>query len=369
MDTVTIEPLDRARVDETARMLARAFDDSPLFEFLFPKGPARLKITAGTFRGTLLDALPFEQVHVATDATGVIGAACWLPPEGYPITPRRQAFILARIARLVPWAPTRLPDSMRYLAATDKVHPKDLHWYLSILGVDPRRQGEGLGGGSSTTSSNGSTAKASRPTSRPTRSGTWRGTPGAATSCARRCTPSAAARPSGPCGATPPDCPRAGGRERRGGSRSRRRERVRSATAGATRSAGAPKRLGNQASTSRVGSGSAEGRERSCPAYASTTWVGSGSAEGRERSCPAYASTTWVGSGSAEGRERSCPAYASTTWVGSGSAEGRERSCPAYASTTWVGSGSAEGRERSCPAYASTTAVTKRWSWRRLRHS
>lgn len=146
MDTVTIEPLGRARVDETARMLARAFDDSPLFEFLFPKGPARLKITAGTFRGTLLDALAFDQVHVATDATGVIGAACWLPPEGYPITPRRQAFILARIARLIPWAPSRLPNSMRYLAATDKVHPKDLHWYLSILGVDPRRQGEGLGG-------------------------------------------------------------------------------------------------------------------------------------------------------------------------------------------------------------------------------
>jgi GNAT superfamily N-acetyltransferase len=35
---------------------------------------------------------------------------------------------------------------MRYLTASDKVHPKDLHWYLSVLGVDPRRQGEGLGG-------------------------------------------------------------------------------------------------------------------------------------------------------------------------------------------------------------------------------
>ncbi len=127
-------------------MLARAFDDSPLFEFLFPKGPARLKITAGTFRGTLIDALPFGAVHVATDDTGVIGLACWLPPEGYPITPRRQALMLARIARLVPWAPTRVPDSMRYLNATEKVHPKDLHWYLSLLGVDPRRQGEGLGG-------------------------------------------------------------------------------------------------------------------------------------------------------------------------------------------------------------------------------
>jgi GNAT superfamily N-acetyltransferase len=146
VDTVTIEPLQRSRVDETARMLARSFDDSPLFEFLFPKGPARLKITAGTFRGTLLDALPFDAVHVAVDARGVLGAACWLPPEGYPVTPRRQAWILARLARLVPRAPSRVPDSVRYLSATDRVHPKDLHWYLAILGVDPRRQGEGLGG-------------------------------------------------------------------------------------------------------------------------------------------------------------------------------------------------------------------------------
>lgn len=147
MGTVTIEPLQRSQVDETSRMLARAFDDSPLFEFLFPKGPARLKITAGTFRGTLLDALPFNEVHIAVDDDrNVLGAACWLPPEGYPVTPKRQAWILARLARLAPRAPSRLPDSMRYLSATDRVHPHDLHWYLAILGVDPRHQGEGLGG-------------------------------------------------------------------------------------------------------------------------------------------------------------------------------------------------------------------------------
>jgi GNAT superfamily N-acetyltransferase len=146
VDTITIEPLQPAQVDETARMLARSFDDSPLFEFLFPNGPARLKINAGAFRGTLLDALPFNEVHVAVAGSDVLGAACWLPPEGYPMTARRRVWILARLAKLVPWAATRLPDSMRYLRATDRVHPKDLHWYLAILGVDPRHQGEGLGG-------------------------------------------------------------------------------------------------------------------------------------------------------------------------------------------------------------------------------
>jgi GNAT superfamily N-acetyltransferase len=142
---VSIEPLDRSDVDEAAQALARAFDDSPLFQFLFPKPSARLRINAGTYRGTLLDALPFGAVHAARDASGIIGAACWLPPTGYPITAKRQAILVARLATLIPLAPTRLPTSLRYLRATDQAHPKDLHWYLALLGVDPSHQGEGVG--------------------------------------------------------------------------------------------------------------------------------------------------------------------------------------------------------------------------------
>ena len=145
MGTISIEPLTRTRVDETARTLARAFDDSPLFQFMFPKGPARLRIMAGTFRATMLDALPFDNIHVATDDLGVIGAACWLPPAGYPIPTRRQAILFARMAALFPNAPTRVSVVMRYLNASDSVHPKLMHWYLGILGVDPRHQGEGVG--------------------------------------------------------------------------------------------------------------------------------------------------------------------------------------------------------------------------------
>ena len=146
MGTVAIEPLTRALVDETARTMARAFDDSPLFAFLFPKGPARLRITEGTFRGTLARRAPVRRTSTRPTEDGrVIGAACWLPPEGYPLSPRRQAVLYLRMARLFPRAPTRVGDSMRYLSASDAVHPKAMHWYLGILGVDPRHQGEGIG--------------------------------------------------------------------------------------------------------------------------------------------------------------------------------------------------------------------------------
>lgn len=145
MEPVEIEPLTRPRVDEAVATLARAFYDSPLFGFVFPKGTARLRITEAMFKGILIDALPFGSVFVATDRDGIVGAVAWYPPEGYPVPPRRQARKYVRLPVLFRHAPRRVPVALRYLNASDAVHPKDHHWYLSLLGVDPRHQGEGIG--------------------------------------------------------------------------------------------------------------------------------------------------------------------------------------------------------------------------------
>jgi GNAT superfamily N-acetyltransferase len=145
VEPVEIEPLPRARVDEAAATLARAFYDSPLFGYVFPKGTARLRITEAMFKGILYDALPFGSVLMATDRDGIVGAAAWYPPEGYPVPPRRQAMKYARLPVLFRHAPRRVPVAVRYLTASDAVHPKDHHWYLNLLGVDPRHQGEGIG--------------------------------------------------------------------------------------------------------------------------------------------------------------------------------------------------------------------------------
>ncbi len=145
MEPVTIEPLTKARVGETAATLARAFYDSPLFGYVFPKGTARLPIMAAMFKGILHDAIPFGSTLVATDRDGIIGAVAWYPPEGYPVPPRRQAMKYLRLPVLVRHAPSRMGVAMRYLNASDSVHPKDHHWYLNLLGVDPRHQGEGIG--------------------------------------------------------------------------------------------------------------------------------------------------------------------------------------------------------------------------------
>jgi GNAT superfamily N-acetyltransferase len=145
VEPVEIEPLSRARVDDAAATLARAFHDSPLFGYVFPKGTARLRITEAMFKGILLDALPFGGVLAASDRDGIVGAVAWYPPEGYPVPPRRQALKYVRLPVLLRHAPRRAGVALRYLNASDAVHPKEHHWYLNLLGVDPRHQGEGIG--------------------------------------------------------------------------------------------------------------------------------------------------------------------------------------------------------------------------------
>jgi GNAT superfamily N-acetyltransferase len=42
--------------------------------------------------------------------------------------------------------PRTFRDGLRYLTETEKLHPKAPHWYLAVIGVEPVRQGAGLGG-------------------------------------------------------------------------------------------------------------------------------------------------------------------------------------------------------------------------------
>jgi GNAT superfamily N-acetyltransferase len=42
--------------------------------------------------------------------------------------------------------PHTFRDGLRYLTETEKLHPKAPHWCLAVIGVEPARQGEGLGG-------------------------------------------------------------------------------------------------------------------------------------------------------------------------------------------------------------------------------
>jgi GNAT superfamily N-acetyltransferase len=143
---VAVSPMQFEQIRATAEVLARAFADSPITVYLVPKERARIITMRGFFIGGLLDAHKHGEAWVATVDDAIVGAGTWLPPGAYPPRTGRQLRQLAHLLTVAPVAPGSLVKSIRYLRAVEAVHPKDDHWYLATLGVDPPHQGKGYGG-------------------------------------------------------------------------------------------------------------------------------------------------------------------------------------------------------------------------------
>jgi GNAT superfamily N-acetyltransferase len=141
----TIDTLRRDQLADSSAVLARAFDDDPVFRYLYP-APRRRQWSTGSFLQAIVrDGLPFGEVWAAVDDGTVVGTAGWLPEGTYPPSRRRavRQLVAAWQALLTPHT---FRDGLRYLTETEKLHPKEPHWYLAVIGVEPARQGEGLGG-------------------------------------------------------------------------------------------------------------------------------------------------------------------------------------------------------------------------------
>jgi ribosomal protein S18 acetylase RimI-like enzyme len=141
----TIVTLPRDQLGAAAHVLTRAFDDDPVFRYLYPSPRRRRWTCLGFMRAIVRDALPFGEVWSAIDDGAVVATAGWLPEGSYPPSRRRAArqLVGAWGALLTPHT---FRDGLRFLTETEKLHPKEPHWYLPVIGVEPDRQGEGLGG-------------------------------------------------------------------------------------------------------------------------------------------------------------------------------------------------------------------------------
>lgn len=67
------------------------------------------------------------------------GAALWLPPGMQP-----DGEALEKVFRDTA-KPEHLGDLLATFERMDQSHPKEAHWYLSMIGVDPKSQGQGVG--------------------------------------------------------------------------------------------------------------------------------------------------------------------------------------------------------------------------------
>ena len=128
-----------------AAVLARAFHNDPMMQYLMPVEARRARWLPSLFSIVARYCLAYGEVHTTPALDGV---ACWLTPgETNPPFLR-----LARIGRRSPPLGMGLPGLRRYLQVAhymEKIHTlsaPQAHWYLWALGVEPERQGRGLGG-------------------------------------------------------------------------------------------------------------------------------------------------------------------------------------------------------------------------------
>lgn len=126
---------------EAARMLAHAFDESPLFRLAFPRTVSRNKTLQTLFATLVEDSVRYGRVE-AVYAGKIVGMLIWYPPGGYPMSFPRILRFLPQHAYIAAFHPLGILKLYRAQKTLDRLRPKQPHCHGYFLGG---RQGERIG--------------------------------------------------------------------------------------------------------------------------------------------------------------------------------------------------------------------------------
>jgi GNAT superfamily N-acetyltransferase len=138
-----VRPAESAEdYEAAAEALALAFADDPCWAHLLRDDETRAEKLLAYFTSELETLVPeYREVWITGDGGG---AAVWAPPGRWRVP---IGLTLREAGRMTRVFGRRLPLGLRALVRLEGHHPKSPdHWYLHYLGVEPRRQGKGLGG-------------------------------------------------------------------------------------------------------------------------------------------------------------------------------------------------------------------------------
>lgn len=138
-----LAPLEARELEETARLLARAFRDNPLNVAVIGADPGRrLRCNLAGLRASLPVARERARVLVARRAGRPCAALVALAPGAWPLPPPSWPARLRCLAGQGWRVARRWAEVFEALGAH---HPEEPHWYLGTLGVDPPEQRRGCG--------------------------------------------------------------------------------------------------------------------------------------------------------------------------------------------------------------------------------
>lgn len=134
--TSAVYPIDPASAEAALSVLVLAFATDPAARWSWPRPGDYLRnlpLLARAFGGKSF------ALGTADAIDGLAGVALWLPPG---VTSDEEA-LGALIERTAPASVQQDAAAMGEQMASH--HPKEPHWYLPLIGVDPARQGRQLG--------------------------------------------------------------------------------------------------------------------------------------------------------------------------------------------------------------------------------
>ena len=141
---ITVRPYRHADHNDTLATAARAFTIDPLFSFFCRDTLHEHRLLPRMMAGYMRD-LDRNGTGWIVEHDGKPRAfAGWLAPGALPRSTRREVegFVLSAPAILRSAHPLK---AIRLFTEVERRHPREPHWYLSLLVTDPTLQGRGLG--------------------------------------------------------------------------------------------------------------------------------------------------------------------------------------------------------------------------------
>lgn len=140
-DSLGIQQAQQGDYPRLVEVLTKAFDVDPHISWLVRSDAHRARAYRRFFTMMLTGlAQPYGEIHTTGDRNSV---ALWYPPGRGKIGLLKQAKVAPAFIGAVGWR--NLLSRMVGVEKMEYLHPREPHYYLQLLGVDPDHQGQGAG--------------------------------------------------------------------------------------------------------------------------------------------------------------------------------------------------------------------------------
>jgi hypothetical protein len=132
-----------AHVERASRVCARAFHDSPLWQYYIPQDRKRREKLHHIFAVLIRYGIRYGEVYATSPE--LEGIAVWVPSSRYPMSTLAQIRCggLGVIPAVGFRSTLRLVRVNAFLESTHENVASGPHWYLAPIAVEPRHQGRG----------------------------------------------------------------------------------------------------------------------------------------------------------------------------------------------------------------------------------